>query len=56
MVFGWKKELAENPSLSLKFGKNSRTRVVNEYSEEVIMKDVIDKFNSLFWAIFVYTW
>ena len=42
------KELAENPSLSLKFGQNSRVRVVDEYSEEVIMKEVIDKFDSLF--------
>jgi N,N'-diacetylbacillosaminyl-diphospho-undecaprenol alpha-1,3-N-acetylgalactosaminyltransferase len=42
------KELAENPSISLKFGQNSRVRVVEEYSEEVIMKEVIDKFESLF--------
>jgi N,N'-diacetylbacillosaminyl-diphospho-undecaprenol alpha-1,3-N-acetylgalactosaminyltransferase len=42
------KELAENPILSSQFGENSRKRVVKEYSEEVIMKKVIDKFESLF--------
>ena len=42
------KKLADNPSLSIEFGQNSRKRVTEEYSEEVIMKDVIDKFESLF--------
>lgn len=42
------KELAENNSLCIAFGKNSRSRVVEHYNEKIIMREVVNKFISLF--------
>lgn len=41
-------EIADNNELQVKFGENSRKRVLSEYSEKVIMEDVVAKFRS-FW-------